>query len=196
MPLSSLLRSSAFQAASGGTLCALRNAPGEALMWRQELAPYAALREVSVEAGDSWLSVHGEAMGKDWLGRFQSVRIAARSISIWHTTAPPPPPVDGEEAAWALPRFLAALEPILQESNIRYLELECHYALIASPASAAPEMHVLLSRNVQQPTLGIVLSVPARPARWAATHGRLSATFTRPAPGNDDAVLVCVQRHV
>ena len=126
------------------------------------------------------------------------MRVAARSIIIWHTTAPPPPlpPVDGEEAAWAPPRFLAALEPILEGSNIRNLELEGHYDLVALPDSAVPTTRALLSRNVQQPTLGIVLSVPAQPARWAATHGCLSATVTRPAPGNNDAVLVCVQRHV
>lgn len=198
--LSGLLRRRGFWQTSGGTLSMLCNLPGEALMWRQELAPYAALQGVGFDAGSSWLSLQSSMLGApDQLGRFQHVRIAARSVSIFADFPDPAqlPPISGDEQAWALPRFLAALEPVLQGSAVRSLTFEAHYVLVAlAPAAVAPAARVLLSRNLQQPTLGIVLSVPAQPARWTATYGSLSAAFTRPAPGNSDAVLVCVQRQV
>lgn len=199
-PLSSLLSRRDFWQTSGGTLRTLCNLPGEALQWWQELAPYAALQDVGFDAGSSWLSLQGSMLGApDQLGRFQHVRIAARSVSIFSNSPDPAqlPPISGDEQAWALPRFLAALAPVLQDSAIRSLTFEAHYVLVAlAPAAAASAARVLLSRNLQQPTLGVVLSVPAQPARWTATYGSLSAAFTRPAPGNSDAVLVCVQRQV
>jgi len=201
MGLNTLLHSRLFQAASGGTLRALRNLSGEALLWNLELAPYAALEEVSFDDGDSWISMQIGTLANSWPWRLRHVRIAARSISFWYDPSrlaplPPLPPVSDAEQEWALPRFLAALEPVLHGSDIHSLELEARHMLVVLPVPAASETRVLLSRNVQQPNLGIELSMPARPALWTAMHGSLSATFTRPAPGNNDAVLLCAQRHV
>lgn len=142
-------------------------------------------------------------LGSGLLERFSHVRITAGSISIVCPSPPPPRPVefDLEESADAarLACFLQGIDPALRGSRIQTLVLQAHFAALLFPASleqtaaGGPVLHLLLSRNVQH---HMVLGRPAQPAHLAATYGCLSGTFTRPAPGNANDVLIHIQRSV
>lgn len=198
-PLHRLLLDPAFQRDSGITLTSIQHLPGEALDWAAgPLQPYRALQHVSFEAGDCWLSFDAGCFSQQRLGRFANLIIAAGSLSVVRCSAAAGlPPISGPEPQWSLPRFAAVLEPLLRGSAIRRMVLLVRHAcVVVHDAQQQRPLNLIVSRHTQAPALGITLSGLAPPARTTATSGQLSAALTRPAPGNPDAVLIEVWRHM